>query len=175
MLTSSQQHYFIRFFADHIRVFPRTVISPEELQGFVSHLTGNDVVNDLRLDDHIYVTLENEDIPRSELALDLPLLHKSIGDLLPLEYFFKNHIAVEAAVSMLDCIDLAQLATGTKDRAVLNGIGRNKKEYEDMTSLCGMKWIDLFGIFPSLSKQVSLGFLLCKMKVNHSRSYSISR
>ena len=40
-----------------------------------------------------------------------------------------------------------------------------------MISLCGLKWKDVFSIFPSLCGRVAL--LLLHMKVNHPRSYSI--
>ena len=72
-------------------------------------------------------------------------------------------------MSMQACIDLSRLATGAKDRAVLSGVGHSKKEYESLISLCGLKWIDLFKTFPSLSKQVNLKFLLCNCKMNQPR------
>lgn len=43
-----------------------------------------------------------------------------------------------------------------------------------MIGMCGLKWIDLFVNFPSLSKKVGIEFLLCSMKKNHVRSYSVS-
>jgi len=53
-------------------------------------------------------------------------------------------------------------------------LGKNKDDYEKMTSFTGLKWLDLFKIFPGLSGQVSIRFLLCSMKKNHPRSYSIA-
>jgi len=158
---------------DHIRVIPRNVISLEELQSFVSHLSSSRDTGNLTLDDHIYVSFD-EDIPRSELAVSLPLLHGSLGQLFPLDYFFENQVALEAPISMQACLDLSGLASGAKDKAILKGIGYSKKEYENMSSLYGMKWIDVFKTFPSLSKRINLDFLLCNMKMNHPRSYSIA-
>ena len=43
-----------------------------------------------------------------------------------------------------------------------------------MINLYGLKWIDVFDLFPSLSNQVSLHYLLSRMKMNHPRSYSIA-
>jgi sulfite reductase alpha subunit-like flavoprotein len=116
----------------------------------------------------------SQDIPNSELAVSLPLLHKCKGHLLPLDHFFVDQVALEAPLSMQACLELSHLAADTKDQAVLKGIGLSKTEYDNMCSLCGLKWLDLFRHFPSLSKQVSLEFLICYMKMNHPRSYSIS-
>ncbi|KAL7542688.1 hypothetical protein ACHAXR_011997 [Thalassiosira sp. AJA248-18] len=154
---------------DHIRVVPPNVISTEELETFVAHLSG-----DLSLDDHIYVSFENGDIPRSEIAISLPLLDECLDNLLPLNHFFETQAALEAPVSMQSCLDLACLATDAKDKAILDGIGHNAEQYENMTNISGMKWINLFRTFPSLAKQVSIDLLLCNMKTNHPRSYSIS-
>lgn len=159
---------------DHIRVFPRSVVRSFELESYVEHLKCDEEAGKLSLDDHIYISLKDAEIPRSELAVSMPLLHKSMHNLIPLEYIFENLIALEAPISMQACIDLSRLATGAKDRAILSGVGHSKKEYERMISLCGMKWIDLFTTFPSLSKQVNLKFLLCNCKMNHPRSYSIA-
>ena len=74
---------------------------------------------------------------------------------------------------MRSCLELSSLATSSKDQALLNGIGRSKQEYDLMLSLTGLKWIDLFQTFPSLSKQVTINFLLCNCKMNHPRSYSM--
>lgn len=159
---------------DHIRVIPRNVIDIDELERFVSHLAGNGETENLNLDDNIYVSFEDEDIPKSELAVSLPLLSQCLGDLMPLDFFFEKQVAIGSPISMEACLELSQLATSPKDKAVLRGIGNVKREYENMTSLCGMKWIDVFKTFPSLSKQVTINFLLCNMKMNHPRSYSIS-
>ncbi len=93
---------------------------------------------------------------------------------MPLEYFFVNQVALESPISMQACLDLSHLATSVKDRAVLEGIGNKNTIYENMCSMSGLKWIDLFKIFPSLSKQVTINFLICNMKPNHARSYSIA-
>ena len=151
------------------------MISLEQLQIFVSHLSrGKGETDSLSLDDHMFVSFENEDVPSSELAVANPLLFETLGNLMPLDYFFENQVALEAPMSMQACLDLSHLATCPKDRAVLKGIGTSKKEYENMRSLCGIKWIDCFRTFPSLSKQVCINFLLCNMKPNHLRSYSIA-
>ena len=146
------------------------------MESFVSNLSTfeNEASKPLRLDDHIYISSENMDIPRSELDVCYPLFSQSLGQLMPLGYFFENQVAMESAISMQACLDLSQLATNAKDITVLHGMGNNKNEYDNMISLCGLKWIDLFNTFPSLIKQVTLNFLLCHMKQNHPRSYSIS-
>jgi sulfite reductase alpha subunit-like flavoprotein len=93
---------------------------------------------------------------------------------MPLEYFFDNQVALESPISMQACLDLSQLVTSDKDKGVLNGIGNNNAIYECMRSMGGLKWIGLFETFPSLSKQVTINFLICNMKPNHARSYSIA-
>ncbi|KAL7535297.1 LOW QUALITY PROTEIN: hypothetical protein ACHAXR_007456, partial [Thalassiosira sp. AJA248-18] len=153
---------------DHIRVVPRNVISPEELETFAGHLSG-----DLSLDDHIYASFKNGDTPRSEIAISLPLLDECLDNLIPLDHFLENLAALKAPVSMQSCLDLACLATDAKDKAILDGIGRNTEQYENMCNLSGMKWIELFRTFPSLSKKVSIDLLLCNMKTNHSRCKAI--
>ena len=159
---------------DHIRVFPRNVIGLEQLQTFVRHVSRDDAADDFCLDDHIFVSFEYEDVPRSELVASWPLLSKCLNNLMPLEYFFVNQVALESPISMQACLDLSHLATSVKDRAVLEGIGNKNTIYENMCSMSGLKWIDLFKIFPSLSKQVTINFLICNMKPNHARSYSIA-
>ena len=159
---------------DHIRVFPRNVIGLEQLQMFVRHVSRDDAAVDFCLDDHIFVSFQNKDVPRSKLAALFPLLSKSLNNLVALKYFFDNQAALESPISMQACLDLSQLATSVKDRAVLAGIGDNNTIYENMCSMTGLKWIDLFETFPSLSKQVTINFLICNMKPNHARSYSIA-
>ena len=139
-----------------------------ELETFVSHLSGN-----LSLDDNIHVTFENDKVPRSELAVSLPLVHESLGQLIPVSYFFEKLVAVLAQISMESLQALAELASG-KEKSNLTTLGKNKDDYEQMTRITGLKWLDLFKIFPSLSGQVSIWFLLCSMKKNHPRSYSIA-
>jgi sulfite reductase alpha subunit-like flavoprotein len=75
---------------------------------------------------------------------------------------------------MQTCNDLSEIATSQKDRAVLRGFGNNNTVYEHMSSMTGLKWINLFDAFPSLSKQVTVNFLMCHMKPIHPRSYSIA-
>lgn len=152
---------------DHVRVFPRNNCK-ERLEEFVSHLIG-----DLSLDDHIYVSFESDEFSLSELKVSLPLVYNNLGSLVPLRDFFEKEVAFCEAISMDACKDLSKLATSTKDQTLLNDFGTNKNEHEKMC-VFGMKWIDLFVLFPSLSKQVTIGFLACNMKKNHARSYSIS-
>ncbi|KAL9178842.1 hypothetical protein ACHAXT_003973 [Thalassiosira profunda] len=153
---------------DHIQVVPRNVISNAELEAFVSNLSG-----DVSIDSHIYVELKSETISSSELAVSLPLLEWCLGQIIPLDYLLETLCATLAPVSMQACLELSALTSG-KDKAVLRGLGQDANEYEKMTSLTGLKWIDVFRTFPSLSKRVSVGFLMCQMKLNHLRSYSIS-
>ena len=125
---------------DHVRVSPRGVTSVGELESFVSHIIlCNDETSDLSIDDHIYVTFRNNDVTMSELAVSHPLLHKSLGQLLPLDYFFENQVALESPISMQACVDLSKLATSSKDQAVLAGIGHSKQEYEQLGSICGLQ------------------------------------
>ena len=197
---------------DHIYVYPRNIVDIDQLETFVSHLSrvkeaGERAVDDdvLNLTDNIYVSFEN-DTPKSELKVMLPLLYQSLGSLMPLDYFFETQVALESPISQQACLDLSQLATSSKDVAVLTNIGNNKREYDDLHSLCGLKWIDMFKVscqsvkilctydmlfplhlqsnpsspsfdiktFPSLSKKVTINFLLCNCKINHPRSYSIA-
>eukprot|EP00985_Skeletonema_marinoi_P031152 scaffold36493_cov61-Skeletonema_marinoi.AAC.1 len=122
----------------------------------------------------MYVTLESEEVSLAELAVTSPILHHNIDQLVSLDSFFETQASMEAPIPTQSCLDLASLAMSTKDNAVLKEIGRNKAEYDKMISLFGMKWMDVFDIFPSLSGQVTLSFLLSSMKMNHPRSYSIA-
>ena len=141
---------------------------------FVRHVSRGEAADDFCLEDHIFVTFEDKNVPRSELAASWPLLNNNLHNLMPLEYFFDNQVALESPISMQACLDLSQLATSDKDKGVLNGFGNNNAIYERMCSMGGLKWIDLFETFPSLSKQVTIDFLICNMKPNHARSYSIA-
>lgn len=95
-----------------------------ELETFVSHLSGN-----LSLDDNIHVTFENDKVPRSELAVSLPLVHESLGQLIPVSYFFEKLVAVLAQISMESLQALAELASG-KEKSNLTTLGKNKDDYE---------------------------------------------
>jgi sulfite reductase alpha subunit-like flavoprotein len=147
---------------DHVRVFPRNVIPEEQLQEFVHHLSGDHV-----FDDYIYVSLENERTPTSELAISLPLVHKCLSQLISLQYFFEKVAAILAPISNEALHELAELTSNDADRALLNGLTEIESKGE-------LRWIDLFETTPSLSKKVSIEFLLSNMKINHPRSYSIS-
>jgi len=135
---------------DHIYVYPRNIIDIDQLETFVSHLSrvkeaGGRDDDDMNLTDNIYVSFEN-DTPKSELKVMLPLLYQSLGSLMPLDYFFETQVALESPISQQACLDLSQLATSSKDIAVLTNIGNNKREYDDLHSLCGLKWIDMFKV-----------------------------
>eukprot|EP00985_Skeletonema_marinoi_P017025 scaffold9252_cov160-Skeletonema_marinoi.AAC.16 len=124
----------------------------------------------------MYVTLENEEVSLAEIAVTSPILYDNIDQLVSVESFFKTQASMEAPIPIptQSCLDLASLATSAKDNALLKDLGSNKAEYDKMISLYGMKWMDVFNIFPSLSGQVTLSFLLSSMKMNHPRSYSIA-
>ena len=138
---------------DHVQVFPRNVVNIEKLELFIGHLAG-----DLCLDSHIYVSFDDEEISSSELAVALPLLSESLDHMISLEYFFEKHVALLAPISMQACSELADLAPSGKDKSVLDGLSKSAKDYERMNELTGLKWIDLFKIFPSLTKLVWISF-----------------
>ena len=154
---------------DHVQVYPHNTVSEERLGAFIEHLAG-----ELNLDDQMYVTFESEEISLAELAVTAPILHNNIDQLVSLEAFFKTQASMEAPIPTQTCLDLASLATSAKDKVLLKELGKSKVDYEKMISLCGMKWMDVFDIFPSLTKQITLSFLLSSMKMNHPRSYSIA-
>ncbi len=154
---------------DHVQVYPHNTISEEKLEVFLGHLAGK-----LSLEDQMYITFENEEVSLAELAVTAPILQHNIDQLVALDYFLKTQASLEAPIPTQSCVDLASLATSAKDNALLEELGRNKTEYDKMLSLCGMKWMDVFDIFPSLSGQVTLPFLLFNMKMNHPRSYSVA-
>ncbi|KAL7552363.1 hypothetical protein ACHAWF_015597 [Thalassiosira exigua] len=154
---------------DHVRVFPRNVVSEHHLGEFIGHLSG-----DISLLDYMYVTFEDINMPKSELAVALPLVHDNLEQLVPMGYFFEKVVALLAPIPMQALGEMAELATSKKEKVRLKTLGQNKTEYERMNSFNSLKWLGLFGWFPSLSKQVSIPFLLCNMKRNHPRSYSIS-
>ncbi|KAL7439883.1 hypothetical protein ACHAXM_006921 [Skeletonema potamos] len=154
---------------DHVQVYPHNTISEEKLGAFIGHLTGK-----LSLDDQMYITFEDEEVSLAELAVTAPILHHNIDQIVELDYFLRTQASLEAPIPTQSCLDLAALATSAKDNALLEERGKNKVEYDRMLSLCGMKWMDVFDIFPSLSGQVTLPFLLFNMKMNHPRSYSVA-
>jgi sulfite reductase alpha subunit-like flavoprotein len=154
---------------DHVRVFPRNVVSEHHLREFIGHLSG-----DISLLDHMYVTFEDSNMPKSELAVALPLVHDNLEQLVPMGYFFEKVVALLAPIPMQALGEMAELATSKKEKVMLKTLGQNKTEYERMNSFNSLKWLGLFGWFPSLSKRISIPFLLCNMKRNHPRSYSIS-
>eukprot|EP00984_Skeletonema_dohrnii_P013822 scaffold5777_cov144-Skeletonema_dohrnii-CCMP3373.AAC.4 len=158
---------------DHVQVYPHNTItiSEEKLRVFIGHLAG-----ELSLDDQMYVTVENEEasVSLAEIAVTAPCLYHNIDQLVSIDSFLKTQASMEAPIPTQSCLDLASLATSAKDSALLKEVGTNKAEYDKMTSLCGMKLMDVFDIFPSLSGQVTLSFLLSSMKMNHPRSYSIA-
>ena len=153
---------------DHVRIYPHNNFSQKRLEKFVAHLSRN-----LTLDDQLYVTLEREDI-KSTLAVQMSLLARKLGSLVPLRGIFEKELVLDSPVSMEACVDLALIATG-EEKTELKELGNNEDKYDFMVRDCGLKkWIDLFDHFPSLSKKVSIEFLLCSMKKNHPRSYSIA-
>ena len=154
---------------DHVQVYPHNTISEEKLRAFIGHLAG-----ELNLDDQMYITFENDEVSLAELAVTAPILHHNIDQLVSLDSFFKTQASMEAPIPTQSCLDLASLATSIKDKALLGELGRNKCDYDKMISLYGMKWMDIFDIFPSLSGQITLSFLTSSMKMNHPRSYSIA-
>ena len=154
---------------DHVQVYPHNTISEAKLRTFIDHLAG-----DLNLDDQIYITFESEDVSLAELAVTAPILHHNIDQLVPLETFLKTQASMEAPIPTQSCLDLSSLATTVQDSNLLKELGKNKDNYDKMISRCGLKWMDVFDIFPSLSGRVPLSFLLSSMKMNHPRSYSIA-
>jgi len=155
---------------DHVQVYPRNTISEEKLEAFIGNLAG-----ELSLEDRMYVTIdETKKLSLAELAVTSPLLHQSIDQLVPLEYFLLYQASMDAPVPTQSCFELACLATSAEDKSILEELGRNKAEYDKRISTCGLKWMDVFDSFPSLSQQVTLPFLLHNMKMNHPRSYSIA-
>ncbi len=154
---------------DHVQVYPHNTISEEKLRAYIGHLAG-----ELYLDDQIYITFESDEVSLAELAVTAPILYHNIDQLVSVESFLKTQASMEAPIPTQSCLDLAALATSAKDKALLKELGKDKVEYDKMISLSGMKWMDVFDIFPSLSGQVTLAFLLSSMKPNHPRSYSIA-
>ncbi len=155
-------------------MFPRSIIGLDQLQQFVGNLSCGETARDLCLDDHMFVSYDDKDFAKSELAVLYPLLSKCRNNLMHLEHFFDKYVTLESSLSMQACLDLSKIAKSQKDREVLEEIGRSETFYKSMCKMTGMKWIDLFDTFPSLSKQVTVNFLVCSMKPNHARSYSIA-
>lgn len=120
------------------------------------------------------MSFENSAVSSAELAVTLPLLNVMNGLLIPLRVLFEERMALLDPVSMQACRELALLASDEKEKSVLMDLAQSGAEYEKTLSSTGLKWIDLFNTFPSLSQTVSLAFLLCNMKENFPRSYSIS-
>jgi sulfite reductase alpha subunit-like flavoprotein len=152
-----------------VKIYPHNITCFKKLASFVGNLAGH-----LLVDDNIHVSLRDEGIRRYEIAVALPLVNQCLEQLVPLDYLLEKVLGILAPISVQACNALANLATSRKDTAVLKSLAENKGEYERMAELTGLKWIDLFETFPSLSRQVTIKFLLCNMKANHPRSYSIA-
>lgn len=147
--------------SDHVRIFPSNNISLGELDRFFSHLSGSFSVTD-----YIYVSYQGKSIAPEELAVSLPLVSKCLvaKQLISLEYFFKHLVAINGPIPVQIIQDLISLASGD-DKTYLSNLVSGDGQ---------LRWIDLFESCQSLSKKVSIEFLICNMVVNHPRSYSIS-
>eukprot|EP00581_Thalassiosira_minuscula_P018097 CAMPEP_0183714154 /NCGR_PEP_ID=MMETSP0737-20130205/8790_1 /TAXON_ID=385413 /ORGANISM="Thalassiosira miniscula, Strain CCMP1093" /LENGTH=1265 /DNA_ID=CAMNT_0025943059 /DNA_START=110 /DNA_END=3907 /DNA_ORIENTATION=+ len=157
---------------DHVRIFPQNLICQDQLDVFIGKLKKNHTRH-LTLDDEIYAKLTNNDL-KADLKVHLPLLDSIIDCLVPLRRLFKEDLAISAPISMEACVDLTQIASEAREQVILKKLGTDDDEYEKWINMCGLKWIDLFEHFPSLSNKVSIEFLLCMMMKNHARSYSIA-
>jgi hypothetical protein len=142
-------------------VFPRNIIPVKQLRSFVTNLSGS-----RNLQDHIYVSLRKE-TPSSDLSISLPLVNACLSQLISLEYLFEKVAAIMAPIPFSALHDLAQLTSNKADRDLLNGL--TQAECKRV-----LRWIDLFESAPSLSKKVTIEFLLSNMTTNHPRSYSIT-
>lgn len=152
-----------------LSVFPRNVVSMGTLKKFLGHLSKN-----LSIDDQIYVSFADDEIAMSTLRVHAPLLVTTLDTLMSLEDIFIDHAAIFNTISMEACQDLSFLAQDENEQMALAEFGWNEEKYDKAKREFGMKWIQIFDIFPSLSKMVSLEFLLCHLKTNHARSYSVS-
>lgn len=153
---------------DHVRVFPDNSITETELGRFVGNLS-----DDIDLKDYVFIGYTGE-AAKQEIAVTYPLLHSSLDGLTSVNELFGRLVALDSSLTMQACEDLALQASSVKDRTLLLGISQDEQEYESMISLCGLKWKDVFSIFPSLCGRVPLALMLLHMKVNHPRSYSIA-
>lgn len=148
--------------SDHVRIFPSNNLSLSELECFLSNLSG-----DISINDYIYVFFKGKGIAPEELAVSLQLVSKCLvkPQLIRLNYLFKHLVAVKGLISVQALRDLSSLTSNDTDKAQLMNFANGSGQ---------LRWIDLFESFPSLSKLVSIDFLLCNMVVNHPRSYSIA-
>ena len=153
---------------DHVRVFPNNSITETELGRFIGNLS-----DDIDLKDYVFIGYTGE-AAKQEIAVTYPLLHSSLDGLTSVNELFGRLVALDSSLTMQACEDLALQASSVKDRTLLLGISQDEQEYESMISLCGLKWKDVFSIFPSLCGRVPLALMLLHMKVNHPRSYSIA-
>jgi len=153
---------------DHVRVFPDNSITETELGRFVGKLS-----DDIDLKDYVFIGYTGE-AAKQEIAVTYPLLHSSLDGLTSVNELFGRLVALDSSLTMQACEDLALQASSVKDRTLLLGISQDEQEYESMISLCGLKWKDVFSIFPSLCGRVPLALMLLHVKVNHPRSYSIA-
>ncbi len=155
---------------DHARIYPRNMIDEDKMKFFLRHLSG-----DLGLDDQIYAWNRDETKTNlKEVKVASPLLHSIIGSMTRLRDLLDKEMAVHAPISMHACLKLSKLATNNKDATLLQTLGSNETEYASEVSNFGLKWINMFDRFKSLSQQVDIALLLCYAKKNHVRSYSIA-
>ena len=130
----------------------------------------------MSLDDKIYVSLNDKDDPslRSTVKVLLPVVYESLDKLIPLRQLFESDLAINASISIQSCADLAKLASDAGEKRLLKGLGEDEEKWNSFIESCGLKWIDLFTLFPSVKKKVNLKFIISNMKKNHVRSYSIA-
>ena len=132
----------------------------------------------MSLDDKIYVSLNDKEDSglRSTVKVLLPVVYESLDKLIPLRQLFESDLAINASISIQACADLAKLASDAGEKRLLKGLGEDEEKWKTFVKDCGcgLKWINLFTLFPSVKKKVSLEFIISNMKKNHVRSYSIA-
>ena len=130
----------------------------------------------MSLDDKIYVSLNDKEDSglRSTVKVLLPVVYESLDKLIPLRQLFESDLAINASISIQACADLAKLASDAGEKRLLKGLGEDEEKWNSFVKDCGLKWINLFTLFPTVKEKVSLEFIICNMKKNHVRSYSIA-
>ena len=78
----------------------------------------------------MFISFDSEAVSESEMNVHLPLVHSNTGSLIPLRDFFEREVAIEEPISMDACQDLSQVSTSNEERARLQELGSNEKEYE---------------------------------------------
>jgi len=154
---------------DHVMVMPpsKLAVCQNEIQNFCRCIC----LNNAPLDpDQVFIVHgDGEALSKEKYAL----LHEIIEEYITPTTLFTSIAGILDPISMQDCLQLAKIASG-KDRAELQYIGSKPSRYDEELKVTGLKWVNIFQRFASLTMKIPFLFMLSHIPLNHARYYSIS-